>query len=503
MNKRRIGVLLSYANSIINMIVGLVLSTVLLRFLGDIEYGVYQTIASFANYLVLLEFGTGTVMTRNIAMARSKNSSKDAIDSNTSTIWTVTNILSFLILVVSVVFYFLIDIIYCNSLSQQQISHAKNIFLPIVAYLLLSFYLQTLNGVILANEHYSYASIINIFRTVIRATTLILILSFIKNSIVIAFTDAALTGIIVIVTYIYCKLNFNICLSFMKFKFSIFTNVLPLCFAIFLQSIVNQANNNVDKFLIGMMLYPEAVTMYSISLFIYNTFSSLTTIPVSLYGPQIVKDVASDITPDSLTETLIQPSRLIVLTGGTIVFGFISFGKQFISLFYGASYTEAWLYAVILMIPAFINMANGVIVNVLDAMNKRHVRSFVLLGTTTLNILLTVVWLQLFGMLGAAIATAISTLLGQVIIMNIYYSKKIHIRIMYLFYNTFKGILISQILSMILSVLSTLLITDTWFSFIVGAIVYIVSFGAIYLLFGANNSEKQMLKKYLFRLKRK
>ena len=134
MNKRRIGLLLSYANSIINMIVGLVLSTVLLRFLGDTEYGVYQTIASFANYLGLLEVGTGTVMTRNIAMARSKNSSKDAIDSNTSTIWTVTNILSFLILVVSVVFYFLIDIIYCNSLSQQQISHAKNIFLPIVAY---------------------------------------------------------------------------------------------------------------------------------------------------------------------------------------------------------------------------------------------------------------------------------------------------------------------------------------------------------------------------------
>lgn len=502
MNKRQKGVLLSYANSIINMIVGLVLSTVLLRLLGDTEYGVYQTIASFANYLVLLEFGTGTVMTRNIAMARSKNFSKDTIDSNTSTIWTVTNILSFLILIVSIVFYFLIDIIYCNSMNQQQISHAKNIFLPIVAYLLLSFYSQTLNGVILANEHYSYASIINILRTIIRATTLILMLSYIKNAIVIAFTDAILTGIIVIVTYIYCKHNFNICLSFKKFQFNIFINVLPLCIAIFLQSIVNQANNNVDKFLIGMMLSPEAVTMYSISLFIYNTFSSLTTIPISLYAPQIVKDVASDITPDKLTETLIQPSRLVVLTGGTILFGFISFGKQFISLFYGVSYTEAWLYAVILMIPAFINMSNGVIVNVLDATNKRLLRSFVLLGTTTLNILLTIVWLQLFGMVGAAIATAISTLLGQIIIMNLYYSKKLHLRIMYLFYNTFKGILISQILSMILSVLSTLLITDTWISFIVGAIVYIISFGASYFLFGANNMEKRMMKKYLFKFKR-
>ena len=335
MNKRRTGVLLSYANSIINLIVGLVLSTAILRLLGDTEYGVYQTIASFANYLILLEFGTGTVMTRNISMLKSKNCTKEEIDNNTSTVWTVTTILSLLIVIVSVVFYCLIDVIYQNSLSPQQIAHAKNIFIPIVAYLIFSFVSQTLNGVILANEHYSYASIVNIIKTVFRATTLILVLSFVRNAIVIAFLDAALSGIVVIVSYLYCKVKFNTCFSFRKFKFSIFVSVLPLCFAIILQAIVNQANNNVDKFLISLILSPEAVTMYSISLFIYNTFSSLTTIPISLYGPQIVKNVAVDMPPNKLTDTLIQPSRLIALTGGTIVFGFIAFGKQFVSLYYG------------------------------------------------------------------------------------------------------------------------------------------------------------------------
>lgn len=497
MRQRRIGILLSYANTILNMVIGLVLSTVLLRLLGDTEYGVYQTIASFANYLVLLQFGTGTVMTRNIAMCRGNKSSKELIDNTTSTIWTVTNVLSFVILAMSVAFYFLIDIIYSGSLTPEQILHAKHIFIPVVAFLLLSFYSQTLNGIILANEHYSYSSIVNIARTVIRAITLVLMLTQIKNAIIISLTDAVLTGLIVLITFIYCKQKFNVYLSFKRFKLDIFKSVLPLCFAIFLQSIVNQANNNVDKFLIGMLLSPEAVAMYSISLYIFNTFSSLTTIPISLYEPQIVKDVASGMSPEKLTDTLIQPSRLIVLTGGSIVFGFISIGKQFISLFYGPSYVEAWLYAVILMLPIFLNMANGVIVNVLDAMNKRLVRSLVLLGTTILNIILTVFWLQWFGMLGAAVATALSTLLGQIIIMNIYYAKKLRLRIMYLFYKTFKGILLPQIISMIISLASTYFINNVWISFGVGAISYLVPFILMYLLFGINENEKMLLHKAL------
>ena len=41
---------------VVNMITGLVLSSFLLRALGDTEYGLYQTIASFATDLVLREF---------------------------------------------------------------------------------------------------------------------------------------------------------------------------------------------------------------------------------------------------------------------------------------------------------------------------------------------------------------------------------------------------------------------------------------------------------------
>mgnify|MGYP000968923646 FL=1 len=70
MKKRNIGITLSYIYVFLNAVCGLIMSSFLLRTLGDTEYGIYQTIGSFANYLVMFEFGTGTIMTRNISLCR-------------------------------------------------------------------------------------------------------------------------------------------------------------------------------------------------------------------------------------------------------------------------------------------------------------------------------------------------------------------------------------------------------------------------------------------------
>ena len=145
MKNRSKGIVLSYVNSGLSMICGLFLSSYLLRMLGDTEYGVYQTVSAFANYLVLFEFGTGTVMTRNLSMCFGKKASREEIDKNVSTIWSITNILAIFILIVSVVFYCLIGVIYTKSLTVEQIAYGRKIFVFITFYLVFSFYTQTMN----------------------------------------------------------------------------------------------------------------------------------------------------------------------------------------------------------------------------------------------------------------------------------------------------------------------------------------------------------------------
>lgn len=499
---RNIGIILSYTNTFLSLICGLFLSSFLLTQLGKTNYGVYQTMSSFANYLVLLEFGTGTVMTRNLLACRNKNEDELTIKKNVSTIWSIASFLSIIIAIVSVVFYFSIETIYKNSLTPQQIVEGKKIFIFIIIFLVSSFLSQTLNGIPLAHENYTYSSLISIVKILLRTSLLIILLLRFEYVIIIAIVDATINTGIAIFGYIYCKLKYKIDISFRNFDRLILKAALPMCIALFLQTIVNQANNTVGKFVLGVMTSPEDVTLYSVGLYIFSIFSSLTTIPVSMYMPQISKDVLSGKEGKELTNTLIQPCRLIVLVGGSVLFGFISAGKPFIKLIYGEEYLLAWLIAITLMAPMFLNMSNAVIINVLDIKNKRLSRSLIMMVSTIFNIVLTIFLIKKFGVVGASIATGFSTIL-QIILLNVYYYKRINIKVLYLYYKTYKGILVYQIVGAIIGCFVCSFIKSPILAFLTGGVTYVFIAFSGFLIFGKNQQEKVILSNLLYKLFKK
>ena len=67
-NSRGKGITLSYLYFVINTIIGIFMSAFIIRTVGKTDYGVYQSMTAFISYLVLLEFGTGTIMARNISL---------------------------------------------------------------------------------------------------------------------------------------------------------------------------------------------------------------------------------------------------------------------------------------------------------------------------------------------------------------------------------------------------------------------------------------------------
>lgn len=501
-SSRGIGISISYLNTALNMICGLFLSSFLLRSLGDSEYGLYQTVAAFATYLVLLEFGTGNVMSRNIAVCKASGKKED-LEKNISTIWFITVALSALIIIISGVFYFSIDSLYKSTMTEAQIVYAKRIFVFVTAYLVFSFYTQTLNGVLLGYEQYTFSQILNGIRIVLRTALLVGIILFKPYAIVIAFTDMVLSFLVLVLTWSYCKKHYNLRFRLKVFDKAILIEALPFCFALMIQSLVNQANNNVDKFVIGIMVSMESVAIYSVAQYVYSIFSSVTTVPISMYLPQVAKDIGEGKKGRSLTDTLIEPCRLVVLIGGAIVFGFFAIGQQFIKIVYGTNYSVAWIYALIIMIPMFINMTIGILINVLDVLKKRIVRSFVLLGTTILNIALTVIFIKFIGIIGAVIATAISTLLGQVLIMNIYYDRKLGIKVMRLYAKAYKGILPIYIIASAIGFIVSRLINNNLLSLIIGGILFIGISLVLLLIFGMNESEKSKLKSIMMRCKNK
>lgn len=503
MRQRRAGLILSYVNIALSTVLGLFISSFILRKLGASQYGLYQMMSSFANYLTLLQFGTGTVMTRNIAKSLAKNNDKDEIDRTISTVFTISVVLAVLLVLVSLCFYCSIEIIYSKSLSPGEIAYGKQLFLLLTSYLIFNFMTQTFNGIAFGFEAFSYVKTVGIVKLLIRTAIIVVIFQFYASSLSLVLVDVIVDLVVLIITVSYCLKKFSITIKFSYFSRSVFMESMPLAAALFLQTFVNQANSNVDKFVIGIALTPEHVAVYSVAMYIFSTYSSLSTIPISIYLPKVVRDVNKGLQGKELTDTLIAPSRLLVLIGGAILFGFITIGQQFIFILYGEQYIEAYIVCIVIMIPMFVNLSNGILINVLDALGKRMSRSIILMCTTVLNIVLTIWWIQERGIMGAAIATAVATTLGQIIIMNCYYSRKIGIPIVYMFLQIYKGIIPSFVIAMIVGILMSRLFESIVFQFFVGGIVFVAVMAVCMYLWGASANEKKAINTYVEKLLKK
>ncbi len=500
LNNHRTGIVLSYTSTVLSMVCGLLLSSYVLRVLGAFEYGLYKTIAAFISYLVILEVGTGAVMCRNLLVAQ-QSGEPNAVQKITATVWYITVFVSVVILCAGIGFYAGIEDIYQDTIPSERMDDARQMFLIMLVYLLASFYSQTLSGTFLGHSNYVIGNVINIAKIVARTGILLVALISVRSSMVIVLTDLVISLCILVFSIAYVCRNYDFSFSLRHFEWNILKASMPLSFALLLQTFITQANSNIAMFIISIKISMESVALYSVALYIYSMFGALTTVPISVYMPQVAANIGKGLTGRALMETLVPSGRIIALIGGTVLFGFIAVGIQFIDIIYGEQYREAWVIAILILTPMFLNMTGGSIVNVLDVYNKRHVRSYMLIVTTVLNILLTLWLIGQWGAYAAAFATGVSILSGQVLLMNIYYQRAFSINMYALYLKAFRGLLVSQALAMLVGGGVGLLITNKYLSFVSGGTAFVVVEAVCLLWFGLNQEEKQTLSLTLQKLK--
>ena len=132
MNKKTIGVLLSYSLIVIDIFVGLLFVPYLLKSLGDAEYGVYKLMGSTASYLSVLDFGIGGTLTRYIVKFKTEQDKKG--EENFSAMGLlIYGVLALLVILMSLGITFLIPSMYSLSIQSDSIKEAQFIFFIICA----------------------------------------------------------------------------------------------------------------------------------------------------------------------------------------------------------------------------------------------------------------------------------------------------------------------------------------------------------------------------------
>lgn len=503
-NELKVGSILTYINLIISTIIPLLYTPVMLRMLGQAEYGLYSLSNSVISYLSLLNLGMGTAVARYVTKCRVGKE----YDKEKSVIGLFLILYSVMAIVVCIVGFTLtkgIGLIFGNGLVQSEIARLKVLMLIMTVSTAVSFPSSVLSFVVVAHEKYIFRKLFDGVTTIALPIMNVIVLYMGYASVGMATIGLILQIIYLIVYYKYCKKVLGIQPVFHDLPWNMLKEIFGFSFFILLSTLVDMLYWATDKILLGALSGTLVVAVYNIGGTFTSMLQGMSSAISGVFTTRVNTMVFSEKSMDDISELFIRIGRLQFLVVSFILSGYIVFGKVFLLFWAGKGYSQAYYVGLMTMIPLSIPLIQSIAYSTIVAKKKHQFRAYVYAIIAVLNVLGTLWAIPKYGILGAAACTAIAYALGNGIIMNIYYHNVIKLKIIE-FWKNISRMSIVPITMIVVGIilLKNIIIIRNLRQMILWAMLYAVCFGVLAWKLMMNNYERNLFRELIFKiLKRK
>lgn len=499
MNQKRIGILLSYVNLIMGMVVNIFMTPLLISSLGDVDYSLYKVMQSFAGPLSMFHLGISTIVTRSIVQfSTDENYTKQDKQNTMALAMLASGIMALLVSIAGIIMCLAIPGVYGENYTHDSIVTGQRIFLIFMASTVLHMLTDAFSGCMVGHEKFVISPAIQLSRTVFKMLMWFVLLKLGMGVLAVTCVDLVISLATFLFSMAYAVFGLHETPKLYHFDRKKLWEIISFGSAILLQAIVNQVNNNVDNMILGAVVEEKAIiTMYSSALAIYAIYNSLISVIANFFLPKATRLINQNASGKELTDFVIAPGRFQAILAVACILGFSLFGRNFITIWIGEKYMDAYWVTLMLMIPVTIPLVENTMIPVLDASLKRIYRSVTLVVMAVLNVVISLLLVPVLGFWGTAIGTAASLIIGHGFLMNIYYAKVFKLQVGRMFYSIFKGILPAGLATIVLCLPLSLFLPDTTVCFLIKCVGFILLYGLFLILFGLNASEKDMICKML------
>lgn len=501
-NQIKYGALISYVLIIANALFGILVTPFILKNLGDSSYGVYKTMGSLSSSLLILDLGIGGTLMRYIAKYRA-NSQESKIGPFVSIVMCETGIIIPCIALVEIVLYGQLDAMYSVSFSPTELALAKDVFIILSFNILLNIVENFLNGIISGYNDFVFGNSIKLVKLMLRIVIIVLVLPITKSALFLVSLNLilAIINIAIQLVYIMTHYRFRLVFDRSKWEKGVFKESFFYTLLIFLTTIAAQVNGNLDNVIIGAFCGAERVTVYSFGLVIFSMFEQLSTAISGVALPTVSRIVVESDWKEKVQAFIVKLGRVQFILLGAVVVGFTVLGRDFLDLWLGDGYDDVYPIVLILMVPSLFELCVNVCLSVLRAKNMLGFRTVVLVLSTVLNLIVSIAGIEKWGYFSAAMGTAASFTVGSLIVMNIYYYKKLGFNML----SIYCGIL-NRTLPCLLAAGGAIFLVSrflygTWWSFAVNGIVFILVYGGLMLAWGFSKDERAAIMKLIGKMK--
>lgn len=491
-NQLKGGVILTYMSSLLSILISFIYTPVMLKILGQGEYGVYTLVNSVVANLGILSFGFSSSYIRFYSRYKVENNYKEIARLN-GMFLTVFTVISIIALLCGNILVLNIENLFGNGLTTAEMKIATKLMRILVINIAISFPASVFTSFITANEKYVFLKTVNMIKTVFSPllNLPLLLLGFGSVGMVTVTICVNLFADLINIYFCIKKLRMHIC--FRKMDFKLFKEVWVFSSFIFLNIITDQINWNVDKFVLGMYKNSAAVAVYGIAAQLNNYYMSISHSISSVFIPRVNR-LAVEKQGTELTQLFTRVGRIQFIVLSFVLCIYIFGGQYFIRTWAGTEYIDSYVVGLILLVSVTIDCIQTVGIEIQRAKNLHKFRSLVLFFIACFNVALSIPLSKMHGPVGAAIGTAISLLVGNGILMNIYYYKKVGLDIKYYWKN-----ILSLLPGLVIPVIYGLAIkcffsTQEFNLFAVEMIGMAVLFCISMWHFGMNDTEKNLIR---------
>ncbi|MBL0210409.1 MAG: oligosaccharide flippase family protein [Holophagaceae bacterium] len=491
-HQMKYGVILSYASYFLSMASGLLLTPLLIRGMGNGQYGLYQLIGATVGYLGLLDFGFGAAVTRYVAKYNAENDTQGR-ENFLGLVFAIYACMVALGVLLGAFVYVKIALVFPN-LHAEELRQARLMWCFLVVSFGFSMIGNVFQGALSGSQEFIFTRSLAVGSELLRVLGTLFIIYRHYGAVELTLMGSLL-GIlswIGCVVYFFRKLHYRIAFRF--WNAGLFREMFGYSFFIFLGQMMSVMYWRIGIFILGVLSTTGAVAVYSIAMNLNGIFLIFVTSINSVLLPRLTHMVVQQATNAEKTEFVARVGRIILFVYGYLLIGFSFFGRQFISLWLGPDYQEAWTATMIVVWAAAIPRIQGATNDLMKAMNRHQFLSIMYVAMGLLNVLVAVLLVKRLGIIGVAIGTATALIAGNLVIANIYYQRALGIQVREFFRITFSRSGTALLASAGVALLAGQLPFAGWRGFLIKGTCFTLAYLAIFWNYAWNANERSLVR---------
>lgn len=493
-NQRKIGAVLGYANIAVKNLVNLVYTPMLLSFVGQADYGVYQTSNSFVFSLSLLSFGFSQAYVRFYTQKRARGEDVRGLNGVYLVLYAVVSVAALLL---GLAFAASAGAIFSASFTPEEVGLARAVMSVMACSIAVTLFNSVFDAYVVAHEEFRFQQSRQMLTTLATPFCAYALLRLGFGVVGVAVAQLAVNLALLALNAAFCLGRLEMRFDVRRLDAALFRSIAAFSAWIFANQVCDLVNQNVPNVLLGALTSASAVAVFAVSVQVRNVFVSMSTTMSNVFVPKINRIVAGSDDNGELTRLMTRVGRYQMVLFCWVYGGFALLGRFFVREWAGEGFADAYWLVLAMVAPLVVPLTQNTGIEIQRAKNMHRARSVAMLAGAAFNVLVTLVASPLVGYWAPAVGYVASIALCNGAFMNWYYQRRVGLD-MGFFWRRNLPVLLAGAASTALCLAGTALLpVGGWPSFLAWGLAYSALFAAALWALVLGGDERKAIKAHM------